>query len=130
MSKYATKQRKILLAYLGEHTDELLSAQHIAEDLREQSVSLSAIYRNLLDFEAEGLVRRRSKEAAREVFFQFAGAESCKGCVHLCCQVCGRTFHMECESADLFVGLIKRLEDFRVDKTHTVLYGVCDRCQN
>lgn len=42
--------------YLGQHTDELLSAQHIAEDLREQSVSLSAIDWNLLDFEAEGLV--------------------------------------------------------------------------
>ena len=46
MSGYNTKQRRALLAFLGEHPDELLTAHQMADALAEKQISLSAVYRN------------------------------------------------------------------------------------
>ena len=56
MSRYSTRQRKLLLDYLSAHPHQLLSAGEIARDLREREVSLSAVYRNLAQLEAEGKI--------------------------------------------------------------------------
>ena len=58
MSGYNTKQRRALLAFLGEHPDELLTARQMADALAEKQISLSAVYRNLAQLEAEEKVRR------------------------------------------------------------------------
>ena len=58
MSRYSTKQRKSLLAYLSAHPDELLSTRQIADALQHEKISLSAVYRNLSELEAEEKVRR------------------------------------------------------------------------
>ena len=47
MAKYLTRQRKRLLEYLSEHTDEQISARQIAEDLEADQISISAVYRNI-----------------------------------------------------------------------------------
>lgn len=61
MSIYNTKQRRALLAFLGEHPDELLTARQMADALAEKQISLSAVYRNLAQLEAEEKVRRSAK---------------------------------------------------------------------
>ncbi len=129
MSKYVTRQRKALLAYLGEHADELLSAQEIADALSGQSISLSAVYRNLAELEAEGQVRRAGREGVRESYYQYIGAGACQGCLHLSCKKCGRTFHMDAGSAEQLLSAVAKSEGFAVDKADTVLYGVCEICQ-
>ena len=53
LPRYSTRQRKLLLDYLSAHPHQLLSAGEIARDLREREVSLSAVYRNLAQLEAE-----------------------------------------------------------------------------
>ena len=53
MSGYNTKQRRALLAFLGEHPDELLTARQMADALAEKQISLSAVYRNLAQLEAQ-----------------------------------------------------------------------------
>ena len=58
MPRYSTRQRKLLLDYLSAHPHQLLSAGEIARDLREREVSLSAVYRNLAQLEAEGKAQK------------------------------------------------------------------------
>ena len=53
MQSYSTRQRKVLLAYLSQHPDELLSARQIADALADKKISLSAVYRNLAQLETE-----------------------------------------------------------------------------
>ena len=45
MSGYNTKQRRALLAFLGEQPDELLTARQMADALAEKQISLSAVLR-------------------------------------------------------------------------------------
>ena len=129
MSKYVTRQRKALLAYLRMRPDELFTAQEIAEAMQEESVSLSAVYRNLSDLELEGQVRRSTKGGEREIRYQFMAAERCQGCLHLSCTKCGRTFHMGTDAARALVEAVARTEQFFVDRSETVLYGLCGACR-
>ena len=126
MPNYMTRQRRALLDYLSAHADETLSAREIAAALA--GVSASAVYRNLAALETEGKLRR--VKGAREAAYQYVGAASCRGRVHLKCKRCNRTFHMDERGAERLVGVVEQAEGFAVDKGDTVLYGVCELCQD
>ena len=129
MSSYSTRQRKALLAYLSRHPDELLSARQIADALADEKISLSAVYRNLAQLEAEEKVRRSSKSGTREVYYQYLDAESCKVALHMSCVKCGRTFHMASGNAALFAKHLAQSEQFTLDAADTILYGTCADCR-
>jgi len=118
-----------MLAWLGRHADELVSARQIAGELAGEKVSLSAVYRNLAELEAEGKVRRQSRGGGREVLYQYTDADACRGALHLSCKKCGRTCHMENEDARRLVEALAEAEGFELDKKDTVLYGVCEHCR-
>ena len=128
MTKYTTRQRRLLLDYLHSHADEELTVRQIGQALTSE-ISTSAVYRNLDALESEGKVRRLSKSGAREVFYQYAGAEHCRDCLHLSCKKCGRTYHMDTAEAERIIQSIAACDSFAIDKTDTVLYGVCGCCQ-
>ena len=129
MTKYATKQRKTLLDYLHRHADEQLTVRQISDALSESEISVSAVYRNLSALEDAGQVRRLSKSGAREVFYQYAGAAHCRDCLHLSCKKCGKTIHMDAVEADSLIRSGAATDGFAIDRTDTVLYGVCGDCQ-
>lgn len=127
MQAYMTQPRKRLLSYLQNHADETLTAGQISEDLPE--ISVSAVYRNLSALEQDGTVRKVAKTGSREVFFQYMKAEECKDHLHLSCKKCGKTFHMDEAETEALLGSIAKLDGFTVDRSDTVLYGVCENCQ-
>ena len=47
MPEYSTKQRTLLLDFLGTHADETFCVDFICSRLGSQGVSKSAVYRNL-----------------------------------------------------------------------------------
>lgn len=128
MAKYETRQRKVFLEYLSKHIDEQLSALEIAEDLKSEGISRSAVYRNLSDLELEKKIHKYNKEGSREMYYRYSGDDGCRGALHLSCMECGCTFHMDKETADNIIGRIARSEQFVVDKQETVIYGICINC--
>ena len=129
MPKYITKQRKMLLEYLAQHVDENLSAGQIAAALAD-TISQSAVYRNLADMEAEGKLHRVMGGGSREVIYRYSGGHSCSQSLHLSCKKCGKTVHMQQQLADSLVQSVAQNDDFAIDKGETVIYGVCAVCQN
>lgn len=129
MPKYMTKQRKALLFFLSAHADEELSARQIAQTLSGEGISISAVYRNLSALEQEGKIRRVSKNGSREVFYQYTDCTACKNCLHLSCEKCGRTYHMNMPDVDRLVAALAQNDEFAIDKSATVLYGVCKECK-
>ena len=128
MPKYMTKQRKLLTDYLMQHVDENLSAGQIADALSD-TVSKSAVYRNLSDMESEGKLHRVMGGGSREVIYRYSGAHTCSECLHLSCKKCGKTVHMQQQLADRLVDSVAQNNDFAIDKGETVIYGVCAACQ-
>ena len=129
MPRYSTRQRKALRAYLSRHPDELLSARQIADALADEKISLSAVYRNLAQLEAEEKVRRSAKSGSHEAFYQYLDAKGCKGALHMSCVKCGKTFHMADSNAALFAKHLAQSEQFTLDAADTLLYGICSDCK-
>ena len=130
MSQYLTRQRKALLEYLHAHPDESFSARQIADALEAQDVSLSAVYRNLAALETQGMVCRAQKDGGHEIFYRFTQADACRQHLHLSCSQCGKTFHMDVPATDSLLRQVAQSADFQVDRSNTVLYGVCGACRN
>ena len=129
MPVYSTKQRKVLLGFLQSHADELFSADRIADELKSENISLSAIYRNLSALESEDKVQRVTKGGSRKVFYRFKAADECREHIHLSCSKCGKTYHMPLPATNTLIDSVKKNTDFEIDRTETVLYGVCGECK-
>ncbi|MBQ0010185.1 MAG: transcriptional repressor [Ruminococcus sp.] len=124
-----TNQRRVLLGYLESHRDEQLSAKEIAESLKQDGISQSAVYRNLSALEADGKVHRFTKGGDRESYYQYLDCDECHGQLHFSCCGCGHTFHVSEKVADVLSQALSFGEHFSLDKEETVLYGLCGQCK-
>ncbi len=130
MTKYLTKQRKMLVDYFDKHTDEPVSASEIAADSEMTGISLSAIYRNLSALEKEGKLQKITKSETRETFYRYKACEECRDCLHLSCKKCGKTFHLNRSGAEQIVTALSDTENFSLDKADTIIYGICGKCNS
>ena len=129
MAKYVTRQRKRLLEYLSEHTDEQITARQIADALTADNISISAVYRNLSALEEDGLLKRSVREGTREVFYQYIAAEECKDSLHLSCRICGKSIHLGESEAEQLLHNTFESTGFQIEISETILYGVCADCR-
>ena len=129
MSSYKTEQRRQLLEYLCTHSQESLTARGIHGGLGPEQISLSAVYRNLAALEQDGQIRRVTLPGSREAAYQYVGGGACRAHLHLNCTGCGRTIHMAESETEALVRTVAQLDGFAIDKTETVLYGLCESCQ-
>lgn len=127
MAKYLTKQRRQLSSYLEQHTDELLTAQEISQAL--DGISVSAVYRNLSAMEDDGLLKRSIRENTREAFYQYIAAPKCRNSLHLSCRICGKSVHLGSRETQQLLDSTLKTTGFRIDKSETILYGICADCQ-
>ena len=129
MPAYKTKQREILLDVLLRHKDEEVTARQLAAELAPEKISLSAVYRNLAALEADGKILRATQNGSREAYFRYLDAGDCRAHLHLSCSSCGKTFHMSAARTDSLIDSVEGNENFLIDRSNTVLYGLCDKCQ-
>ena len=128
MAYYNTIQRKKLLDFLKSNPDKQFSVKQIFAELDDDSISLSAIYRNISALEKDGVINRFTKEGTREICYQYTQHEKCRNSLHLTCVECGKTFHMNEACADLVTNSLKETDGFVLNKFKTVIYGFCNDC--
>lgn len=128
--KYETEQRKTLKSFFSTHPHEAFTAKQIYKILDNSAISLSAVYRNLADLEAGGLLRRTYKSDTRESYYRYISPKECAGHIHLTCKKCGKTVHMENDDTLSLTANVQKYKNFLLDKTETVLYGLCGTCRN
>lgn len=129
MAEYQTKQRQVLLDFLSQHADETVSAKQIVAALGEDTISISAVYRNLAALEETGKIRRVTKPGSRKVFFRLIGGEHCGERIHLSCKRCGKMYHMDSDSTERLIKGVSKKNQFAIDRSDTVLIGLCAACQ-
>lgn len=128
MTKYITRQRKLLESFLKANQDKKLSAKDIFTSLQNENISQSSIYRNLSDMEREGKLRRFANESANEMLYQYLSAD-CHNHIHLACKICGSISHMSANNSVYIVEHVQSDENFYIDKGETTLYGICNKCK-
>ena len=125
---YKTEQRKVLIDFFEHNKDKVFSASEIVDALKKDDISLSAVYRNLKDLENDGKVKKLAKAQSRVVYYQYVDCASCKGHMHLSCTNCGNIVHLPEQESEVLEKTILKNSHFNIDKSSTILYGVCEKC--
>ena len=131
---YKTKQQDLLFSYLKEMQGKHFTAEDVRLHFEEKKISIgiATIYRQLEKLVADGLVLKYHLGEHSAACFEYPG-ESDKNedtKFHLKCEKCGQLFHLDCDDIRALCGHIKNEHGFSLDPYRTVLYGLCDSCQD
>ncbi len=126
---YVTSQRKALFEVLEQHRDETLCADQIISIMGE-SMSRSAVYRNLSSLEKQGLIKKTAVSGSNKVLYRYTGSKECRDHLHLECSKCGKTYHLKMPATSALIDGVMQNANFRIDTKDTVLYGVCEKCRD
>ncbi|MGN0243747.1 MAG: Fur family transcriptional regulator [Lachnospiraceae bacterium] len=133
MSKeYITEKRKAVFAYLQGHAEETVSVPDIMLFLEREQISanVTTIYRYLDRLYEQGIVRRIVAEKGSMTRYQYVGEHpSCHEHLHVQCVKCGKVSHLECHFMQEVMQHIDAEHGFRLMCGDSILYGVCQECQ-
>ena len=123
---YKTEQRKDLLEFMENNTNEFVNADDIEKFLKKRNISigLTTIYRYLNSLEKQGKVRVEYREHTK--YYQYI-SEECNNHYHLQCKKCGKLIHLHCEEIEGLKEHIAKEHNFEIDSMATIM-GICATC--
>lgn len=127
-----TKQKALILEYLQSRQDTHVRAEDIIHDLNEgkEQVGKTTVYRVLKSLEIEGKIRKYTLSEKSPACYQFSdGHPECRRHYHLMCSGCGKLIHFESNAMRQLAEEMLKREDFAVDESKTVFYGLCGDCR-
>lgn len=130
--QYKTKQRDDIVEYLETLGDKPFSADDIILHFLQikPKVSKATIYRTLDALENSGFVKKYFVDPKDPASYQVVSQqEHCEQHLHTVCTECGKLFHIDCHVYESLVQHFKQEHHFVVDIQKTIIYGLCDSCQ-
>lgn len=127
MKAYRTEQRNQLRELFEENPHRYFTARELA-DLIGETISLSAVYRNLSAMEATRLIDGSVTPGETTRRYRLASHPDCSHHVHFSCTKCGRLTHL----TDAQTKGIRRAlagSGLQLDLGRTVLNGLCTNCR-
>ncbi len=64
----------------------------------------------------------------RETFYQYIDPEKCCGSLHLICNICNDSLHLDKHVSKLISGVALDSHGFAVNEEKSVIYGTCENC--
>lgn len=130
MKAYETKQRKVLLAFFQKHQENKFAVEDLLRELpADLQISRSAVYRNIDRMVQDGLLRRELQQDGRKTFYQYlACGKSCPR-LHLQCEKCGKTMHLETREDEAKLQQLLQKNGFQLDEHATLIMGLCKKCR-
>ena len=129
---YMTKTRERIFSYLQNHVHTIVSAKDIHAYFEENGtkINMSTIYRNLDRLEKEGTIIKIMSEDGKTSLYQYEDHED-KGDkhLHLQCLQCGKVIHLDCHFMNEIKEHISSMHDFDIQCKNSVIYGLCNDCQ-
>ena len=116
---YQTEQKKVLLDYLSQHSDQAFSIDELAIGMKADTAlssvpGKSTLYRLISQLVEEGRVKRFTKGHSRHFLYQMVSCPHCTEHLHLRCTICGKLYHMEDqESAQIVREILELLKNGR-----------------
>ncbi len=128
MAKYNTEQRQLMLDIFKYSGHQTLSAADIMKLCGEEDISISAIYRNLKMMESEGVISKVVDKNRPKTLYHYVDPKQCSGVIHLKCEECENTYHLNRHISDMLYGLVRDQLNFSISESSAFLYGKCNNC--
>lgn len=125
-----TKSRRVLIKYFLE-TKKHLCAEKIYVNVKNQSISLPTIYRNLLIFKSIGLIKEMNIN--NENVYELSVFSGKRMYVHFICRKCGQI--IEYKDQMVFGRMLEHQSYIEttfgdsIEDYSAILTGVCHKCQ-
>ena len=132
-SRYKTKQRDILLAYLKTMQGVHVTASDICDHFRslKAPIGQSTVYRHLESLVDEGIIKKYIIDGSSAACFEYVEPDShvdADVCFHCKCEKCGRLIHLHCDEMNEMQSHLISDHHFKMDPVRTVFYGLCEQC--
>lgn len=129
MATYITKQQQAVLACIASHRGECVSANLLLDELRRggESIGLATVYRQLEKLERQGHIHKAVTEEG--AYYRYCEHDERGDCFLLKCEKCGRIEHVDCHRLAPLYEHLEHQHRFAVDPRRTMLYGLCEQCQ-
>ena len=132
-SKYKTKQRECLIAYLKTIPGKHFTAADICEYFKTQEspIGQSTVYRQLEQLVDEGILNKYNLSPNDPACFEFMEEGShCREevCFHCKCINCGKLIHLHCDELNEMQSHLMADHRFKLNPVRTVFYGLCEQC--
>ena len=136
---YQTGARTQLLRHFAQNPDRQFTVDALCEiflsPIDGKPIAKSTLYRQLCALCREGVLQRfdgtDARTGATVRYYQTAGKDgNCAQHFHLKCLCCGTLHHLECGQTLELLQHLAAAHAFLVDSGRSILYGVCQACQN
>lgn len=128
MKTYNTHQRTALIEFLESNSDKAFTIEEIIENIDNDELSQSTVYRLMTKLVENGLVHRTVKGNSRSFIYQFINNEKCEGHLHMKCTDCGKVYHLDSSVSSVIKKDIGSSTGFEID-SQTVILGRCNTCK-
>ncbi|MBY4798297.1 transcriptional repressor [Collinsella sp. AGMB00827] len=127
---YDTWQRKSILSVMVSRADAYLTVDEVLSLLKEQDIQVgrTTVYRTLERLVDEGRMLKVADVRGGAAQYRSAAPEFDATQGQLRCERCGRVLTLSCSMLESFAGHILDEHGFEVDRSKTVLYGICGAC--
>lgn len=128
---YNTRSRRAILEYIKENDDKSFTVNEIAHYLSKSDININVttIYRYLDKLTNDGTVIKHTVYSGKISAYQYAKGSGCRNHLHIQCEKCGKTAHIDCEFMSSIKGHILSHHSFSLDCNKSRLYGLCDICR-
>lgn len=133
-SQYRTKQMAEILSYLQSMQGSHVTVHDIHAYFKSKNISVgtTTIYRHLDRMVAEGIVAKYVVDEKSSACFEYLGDKShCHPtvCFHCKCEKCSKLIHLHCKELEAVYLHLLNDHGFQVDAPRSVIYGLCEDCQ-
>jgi len=131
--EYKTNNRTKIMDYLIANKAKSVSVKDIDAHMKSLDcpVNMTTIYRYLDKLEKDGDVMKYTGERGDKATYQYVErTHHCDSHLHLKCVDCGSVIHLDCHFMDEIAGHISKDHGFRLQCKNSVIYGLCQNCQN
>lgn len=123
---YQTDHQRKIQQYFMKHPNQGFTPKMIC-DVFADSIHQATVYRNLARLEEAKIVRKVYLPNQENYTYQYIGCD-CTSHLHLICQKCGKTIHLECEKSFDFLNHVMQEHQFNVDRYQSIIVGLCKEC--
>ena len=128
---YQTKQQEAIENLFSSLGQDCITADEAYRRLVEQGLEIgkTTVYRAITRLCQAGRLRRYAPhERGDAAHYQYNPCTESH--LHIRCTFCGALAHLHCEEGEAFAAHLTHHHGFTLDEGQTILYGVCENCQN
>lgn len=126
---YNTKQKRLVLSCMAAHDDTYLTVDEVRDLLHKEGaeVGRATIWRILESAAFEGAMAKVACSERGAARYR-SRRSAAPGQGQLSCLRCGRALPLDCSMLESFASHVEDHHKFTIDRSRTVLYGVCGSC--